>query len=315
MKLQVTQLRLEAAGVISMTLRSPHGDRLPAWVAGAHLALTLPSGRVRQYSLCGALDDQYSYTVAVLHVTDGRGGSREIHEDLRIGQILEVGEPQNNFELVAAPQYLFVAGGIGITPILAMMESLRAAGDPAPFRLVYGGRTRASMAFLDRLAGFADVEVVPQDTAGVPDLAGAFAACPAGTRVYCCGPGPMLDAAQAVAAEHPEITLHTERFSATVRECSDGGVSDGAFEVELARTGVTVTVPEHMSVLDAVLEVAPDTPFSCTAGFCGTCETKVLAGEVDHRDDLLTDAEREANATMMICVSRAKGCGRLTLNL
>ncbi|MBU8827312.1 PDR/VanB family oxidoreductase [Mycolicibacterium goodii] len=310
MKLHVTQLRLEAAGVISVTLRSPDGDRLPAWAAGAHVALTLPSGRVRQYSLCGAPDDPYSYTVAVLHVTDGRGGSREIHENLRIGQILEVGEPQNNFELVEARQYLFIAGGIGITPILAMMDSLRAAGDPAPFRLIYGGRTIASMALLDRLSGFDDVEVLPEDTAGVPNLAAAFAACPAGTRVYCCGPAPMLDAARVAAAEYPGLTLHTERFSAGVRESTDG-----AFEVELVRTGVTVTVSKDMSVLDAVLAVAPDTPFSCTAGFCGTCETKVLAGEVDHRDDLLTNDEREANATMMICVSRSKTCGKLALDL
>ena len=315
MKLQVTQLRLEAAGVISVTLRDPDGHRLPAWAAGAHLPITLPSGRVRQYSLCGALDDPYSYTVAVLLVADGRGGSREIHEQLRIGQILEVGEPKNNFELVEAPRYLFIAGGIGITPILAMMESLRAAGEEVPFRLVYGGRTRASMAFLDRLAGFGEVEVLPQDTHGIPDLATAFAASAPGTRVYCCGPAPMLDAVQSLAAEHPDVFLHTERFSAGVREPAEGAADDSAFEVELARTGVTVTVPEDTSVLDAVLAVAPETPYSCTAGFCGTCETKVLAGEVDHRDDLLTDEERQANTTMMICVSRALGNAKLTLDL
>ncbi|WP_299560983.1 PDR/VanB family oxidoreductase [uncultured Mycolicibacterium sp.] len=312
MELRVTQLRWEADGVVSVTFRRPDGGRLPEWAAGAHVAVTLPSGRVRQYSLCGALDDPYSYTVAVLRVADGRGGSREIHDQLRVGQLLEVGEPKNDFELVAAPRYLFIAGGIGITPILAMMESLRAAGTGAPFRLVYGGRSRASMAFLDRLAGFDDVQVVAQDTDGMPDLAAAIAASPAGTHVYCCGPAGMLEAVGALVAERPDLELHTERFTAAV--AAPAG-ADGAFEVELARSGLTVTVPADRSVLEAVLEVLPDAPYSCMAGFCGSCETKVLAGEVDHRDTLLTEEEHRANATMMICVSRAAGCGKLTLDL
>lgn len=315
MKLHVTQLRLEADGVISVQLRSPTGERLPAWAPGAHVPLTLGSGLVRQYSLCGPLDDPYSYTVAVLLVADGRGGSREIHQQLRIGEALEVGEPRNNFELGPAPQYLFLAGGIGITPILAMMEALRAQPSPPPMRLVYGGRTRTAMAYLDRLQAWADVTVMPQDEDGLPDIAGLFDASPAGTHVYCCGPPGMLAAVQQAGEQFPDRVVHIERFTADGSSAPVAADDDEAFEVELVRTGVTVSVGAGESVLDAVLQALPDTPYSCGAGFCGTCETKVLGGDVDHRDDLLTESERQANSTMMICVSRARCGSRLALDL
>ncbi|WP_395311566.1 PDR/VanB family oxidoreductase [Mycobacterium sp. AMU20-3851] len=316
MKLQVTQLRLEADGVVSVVLRSPVADRLPEWAPGAHIALTLRSGLVRQYSLCGSPADPHSYTIAVLLVADGRGGSREVHQELRIGEVLEVGEPRNNFELTPAPEYLFLAGGIGITPILAMAESLQALPDPPPIRLVYGGRSRAAMAYLDRVGALPGATVLPEDESGLPDIAGLFAECGAGTRVYCCGPPGMIAAVQQVSAQHPDVTLHIERFAAAAPVPADADTdADGAFEVELVRSGVTVTVAAGVSVLDAVLETVPDAPYSCTAGFCGTCETKVLGGEVDHRDDLLTESERHENSTMMICVSRSKGTGKLRLDL
>lgn len=318
MKLRVTQLRLEAEGVISVVLRSPAGERLPAWTPGAHIAITLGSGLVRQYSLCGAHDDPYSYTIAVLLVADGRGGSREVHQQLRVGEVLEVGEPRNNFTLTPAPGYLFLAGGIGITPILAMMESLQAQADPPPMRLIYGGRTRAAMAYLDRLGTLPDIALLPEDESGRPDIAELFAAGAAGTHVYCCGPPAMLAAVQRVSEERPDLALHIERFSASETDTTgpdDGVNDDGTFEVELARSGVTVTVGAGVSVLDAVLAAVPDTPYSCAAGFCGTCETKVLAGDVDHRDDLLTESEQQENSTMMICVSRSRGGAKLSLDL
>ena len=314
MKLHVTALRWESDGVISVELQDPAGARLPAWRPGAHIGITLRSGLIRQYSLCGALDDPYRYTVAVLLVADGRGGSREIHQQVRIGDVLEVGEPRNNFELTVAPEYLFLAGGIGITPIIAMLESLRSRPDPPPIRVVYGGRMRASMAYLDRVRAIADVEVVVEAESGLPDIPGLFATSPPGTAVYCCGPPAMLNAVSRVAAEHPRLDLHVERFTAD-RETPSEPDTGETFEVELVRRGVTLTVEAGVSVLDAVLEVAPETPYSCTEGFCGTCETKVLAGEVEHRDDLLTEAERQANSTMMICVSRARGGARLSLDM
>lgn len=314
MRLRVTQLRWEADGVVSVTLRGLAGERLPCWEPGAHVALTLPSGLVRQYSLCGSADDPHSYTVAVLLVGDGRGGSREIHQQVRVGDVLEVGEPRNNFALTDAPRYLFLAGGVGITPILAMIESVCAQPDPTPWRLIYGGRSRSAMAFADRLATLDGAELVPQDEAGLPDIAAALAASPPGTAVYCCGPPAMLAAVEAACAAHPGLALHTERFAAPAGDPSPSA-DDGAFDVELVRSGVTVTVPAGSSVLDAVLEVNPGVAYSCAAGFCGTCETKVLAGAVDHRDDLLSADEQQANATMMICVSRSRDGGPLTLDL
>ena len=322
MRLRVTQLRLEADGVISVVLRGLDGDRLPEWSAGAHVTVTLPSGLLRQYSLCGSPDDPHSYTIAVLLVGDGRGGSREIHEQLRIGDVIEVGVPRNNFALAPAERYLFIAGGIGITPILAMVDAVRGQLEPRPFRLIYGGRSRPTMAFLDRLGALDGVDLAPQDTAGLPDIEGALAASPPGTAVYCCGPPAMLAAIQEACGGHPHLSLHIERFAAAADNAAKDNAADdivrdddGAFEVELARSGRIVTVAANQSVLDAVLEVAPDTAFSCTEGFCGTCETQVLDGRIDHRDDLLTDDERRANATMMICVSRSLGHGRLTLDL
>ncbi|ANW65090.1 iron-sulfur protein [Mycobacterium sp. djl-10] len=314
MKLLVVALRLEADHIISMTLRDPDRSRLPAWEPGAHVAITLPSGKVRQYSLCGDRNDPCTYTVAILKVAQGRGGSREIHEQVRIGDLLTVGEPRNDFVLEPAPYYLFLAGGIGVTPIVAMVESLRSAGH-LEYQVVYGARTRAAMAFIDRLQGGdgARVQLVAQDEAGTVDIAAAMAASPPGTRVYCCGPPAMLAAVQDTATRFPGLGVHLERFAAAPREQPAG--TETSFEVELARTGVTVTVGPDVTVLDAVLEVAPDTPYSCTAGFCGTCETKVLAGQVDHRDELLTEDERAANTSMMICVSRVAGGTKLTLDL
>jgi ferredoxin-NADP reductase len=314
MKLLVVALRLEADHIISMTLRDPDGARLPAWEPGAHLAITLPSGKVRQYSLCGDRHDRYTYTIAILKVAEGRGGSREIHEQVRIGHLLAVGEPRNDFVLEPAPHYLFLAGGIGVTPIVAMIESLRSAGN-LDYRVVYGARTRSAMAFTGRLldGGGARVQLVAQDEAGAVDIAAAMASSPPGTHVYCCGPPAMLAAVQDIAARFPGFSVHIERFAAAPRE--QPAAVETPFEVELARTGVTVTVGPEDTVLDAVLEVAPDTPYSCTAGFCGTCETKVLAGQVDHRDDLLTEDERAANTSMMICVSRVTGGTKLTLDL
>lgn len=316
MRLQVIQLRLEAEQIISMVLRDPAGARLPEWAPGAHLALTLPSGLVRQYSLCGPLDDPYTYTVAVLKVDEGRGGSREIHEKVRVGDLIEVAEPRNNFALEPAPHYLFLAGGIGITPIVAMIDAVRAAQE-STYRLIYGARTRAAFAFTDRLTDTASgsVELRAHDESGVPDIAGAMADCPPGTRVYCCGPAAMLSAVQEIGAGFPDLTVHFERFSADPAQAPAATGEDTSFTVELARTGVTVTVGKDESVLEAVLAVAPDTPYSCESGFCGTCETKVLAGEVDHRDSLLTEAEQVTNCTMMICVSRARNGARLTLDL
>ncbi|MEV1092303.1 PDR/VanB family oxidoreductase [Streptomyces microflavus] len=304
-RLIVTERVPVADGVVQLRLE---GTALPRWQPGAHLDLVLPSGLVRQYSLCGDPDDPGTYTVATRLVEGGRGGSREVHEQLREGAEIEVRGPRNRFPLVEAEAYVFVAGGIGITPVLPMLRSLAARG--ANWRLLYGGRSRGSMPFLDEIeklgADGGRVTVVAQDEAGHPDTAAALADIAPGTAVYCCGPEPLMDA---VTAALPEgCTLHLERFSAASADVADSG----AFEVELHRSGRTVQVAAGQSVLAAVRAELPHVAYSCEQGFCGTCQQRVLEGEIDHRDELLTDDER--GDSMLICVSRCRG-GRLVLDL
>ncbi|MFE2099272.1 PDR/VanB family oxidoreductase [Streptomyces sp. PTD9-10] len=292
LRLLLTGHETVADGVVQLRLE---GGGLPRWEPGAHLDLVLPSGLVRQYSLCGDPEDGSSYTVATRLVEDGRGGSREVHEQLTEGMELEVRGPRNRFPLVEAPSYVFVAGGIGITPVLPM---LRALPDGTDWRLLYGGRTRASMPFLEEVRGLAGdrLTLVAEDEDGRPDLEALFAGVPEGTAVYCCGPEGLMEA---VEARLPEgATLHLERFAP--RTSADG---NHAFEVELRRTGRTLPVPAGSTVLAAVRRALPDTAYSCEQGFCGTCQQRVVEGEVDHRDELLTDAER--TDSMLICVSRA----------
>ncbi|MCH0565015.1 MULTISPECIES: PDR/VanB family oxidoreductase [unclassified Streptomyces] len=290
-----------ADGVVHLRLE---GHDLPRWEPGAHLDLVLPSGLVRQYSLCGDPEDSSSYTVATRLVQDGRGGSREVHEQVRPGTDLQVRGPRNRFPLVQAPSYVFVAGGIGITPVLPMLRSL--AERDAEWRLLYGGRTRASMPFLEEIekldAGRGRVTLVAGDESGRPDLAAWLGDLPEGAAVYCCGPEGLM---AAVKERVPQV--HLERFAP---RAAAGG--DVAFEVELRRSGRVVTVPADSTVLDAVRAELPDTAYSCAQGFCGTCQQRVLEGEVDHRDELLTDAERDDS--MLICVSRAR-CDRLVLDM
>ncbi|WP_405781309.1 PDR/VanB family oxidoreductase [Streptomyces sp. NBC_00859] len=311
-RLLITERAQVADGVVRLRLASASGERLASWTPGAHLDLVLPSGLVRQYSLCGDPADRNAYTVATRLVEDGRGGSREVHEQLRQGAEIETRGPRNRFPLAGAASYVFVAGGIGITPVLPMLRAAEEAG--AQWRLVYCGRTRASMPFLAEVAALARssergggagrVTVVPQDEAGYPEL--EFGADPPGTAYYCCGPEGLLGAVSAALPAGAE--LHLERFAPQARTAADAD----SFDVELRRSGRTVTVAPGSTVLAAVRTAVPDVAYSCEQGFCGTCQQRVVEGRVDHRDELLTDAEREDS--MLICVSRARG-GRLVLDL
>ncbi|MFE6461192.1 PDR/VanB family oxidoreductase [Streptomyces cinereoruber] len=303
-KVRVTARTAPAEGVVELRLE---GADLPAWQPGAHVDLVLPSGLVRQYSLCGDPADTGAYTVATRLIEagqGGRGGSREVHERLHEGVEIEIRGPRNRFPLVPAPAYVFVAGGIGITPVLPMLRAAEAAG--ADWRLLYCGRSRATLPYLaevEALGGGGRTTVVAEDESGLPDL-GFLADVPEGTAVYCCGPDGLMDA---VGAALPEgRTPRLERFSASA---TTGGAP---FEVELRRSGRTVAVAADQTLLDAVRAELPDVPYSCTQGFCGTCEQRVLAGEIDHRDELLTDTERDGS--MLICVSRCAG-KRLVLDL
>ncbi len=271
----------------------------------------MPGGLVRQYSLCGDPRDRSVWRVAILREPESRGGSAHVHESLQQGDDVEVRGPRNHFELAPAPRYVFVAGGIGITPILPMIDAADAAG--AEWELHYGGRSRRSMAFLESLEETTGSRVTlhPQDEVGLIDLDALLGSPLPDTLVYCCGPEPLLLAVEQRCADWPSGSLRVERFAP-----KDVGepVLTGAFEVELALSGLSLTVPPDKSVLEVVEDAGISVLSSCTEGTCGTCETTVLSGEVDHRDSLLTPAEQAANDTMFICVSRA-ACPKLVLEL
>ncbi|MFD6063885.1 PDR/VanB family oxidoreductase [Rhodococcus wratislaviensis] len=301
-QMQVAGKETLADGVVRVTLVDRDGAVVPAWTPGSHIELVLDDTTTRQYSLCGDPGDTTSLAVAVLREADGRGGSIRVHDKLEPGDLVTVGGPRNHFALVDADSYLFVAGGIGITPLLPMAREVDAKG--TPWSLLYGGRTRASMAFAHELtAAHPDrVLVRPQDEYGHLDLATALDGVEPGTVVYCCGPEPLLQAIETACRERPHVTLHVERFAP---KDLPAGVEDGAFEVELGRSGLTVQVGAEETVLDAVLREGVDADFSCREGTCGTCEVAVLGGIPDHRDSVLSEDEQAENDAMMICVSRS----------
>ncbi|MEE1761413.1 PDR/VanB family oxidoreductase [Streptomyces sp. SP18BB07] len=311
--LTVASRTTAADGVVSLTLRRPDGGTLPSWTPGAHIDVLLDRADgdlIRQYSLCGRPEERGVWQIAVLREPHSRGGSAHVHDHLREGSTVRVRGPRNNFPLRPAARQLFVAGGVGITPILSMVEAADAAG--ADWRLLYGGRTRTSMAFLDRLAPYGDrVLIRPQDEYGLLDLAAFLGPPEPDTLVHACGPEPLLQALREQCEGWPPGALGVERFAPV--ETPGAGPAE-AFEVELARSGLTLTVPPGLSVLEAVEKAGVEVAFSCREGTCGTCETDVLEGDPDHRDSLLTEDERAAGDTMLICVSRS--CGpRLVLDL
>ncbi|MGW2326459.1 PDR/VanB family oxidoreductase [Streptomyces sp. NPDC001700] len=308
-----------ATDVVTLTLRHPAGRELPGWEPGAHVDLVLGDGLIRQYSLCGDPADRTAWRIAVLRAPDGRGGSARVHDALTEGAAVRVRGPRNHFALRPAARYLFIAGGIGITPILPMTAAAEASG--ADWTLLYGGRTRASMAFADQLTGRygEKVRLVPQDEAGLPDLVTYLAEPGPGTLVYCCGPEPLLRVAEERCQAWPTGALRTERFQPRPVDTSDEDdgaeqANSGGFEVILDRSGRSLTVKPGHSVLRTLEEAGVPVLYSCEEGTCGTCETDVIEGEVDHRDSVLTDEERSSGETMMICVSRCRG-PKLVLDL
>ncbi|MEV6230817.1 PDR/VanB family oxidoreductase [Saccharopolyspora shandongensis] len=299
-----------ASGVVQVEFRDPAGGDLPAWEPGAHLALQLANGMTREYSLCGDPADRRSWTVAVLREPNSRGGSSWVHERLTAGTLLTVDGPRNNFPLEPAERHLLIAGGIGVTPMRAMAGELADRG--ADWRMLYCGRSRESMAFLPQLReiGGDRVRVHADDEhGGPPDLGAELADLPPGALVYCCGPEPLISAVES-ALPDPSV-LRVERFRAPEATAS---TSDDGFEVACKASGTRVFVGPDVSVLDALSDAGVQVPNSCQEGVCGTCETKVLGGEPEHRDFVLSQAERDAGETMMICVSRCRSA-ELVLDL
>nr|CEL17482.1 Flavodoxin reductases (ferredoxin-NADPH reductases) family 1; Vanillate O-demethylase oxidoreductase [Kibdelosporangium sp. MJ126-NF4] len=300
----VADKRVIADGTVALALRPIPGQSLPTWEPGAHIDVVLPSGRQRQYSLFGDPAERDTYRIAVLKEPNGRGGSTEIH-GLPVGATIGIRGPRNNFPLAAAPAYLFVAGGIGITPFLPMIHRLASEG--ADWRLVYRGRSLTGMAFAEMLVRRypGRVTLAPSDTTPRPNLAQLLRSTPGGTAVYCCGPETLMKTMETLMpVACPHGTLHTERFAASGRADTS---TDLPFEAEFRRSGEVVTVPAGQSLLAAIQDVDPSVDLSCENGICGSCATRVLAGTPDHRDDVLQPHERNRTDVIYPCVSRALG--------
>ncbi|MCC3313880.1 PDR/VanB family oxidoreductase [Nocardia africana] len=293
---RVVDRRDVAEGVFALKLAALDDSALPRWSPGAHIDVAAGAAGVRQYSLCGDPADEYHWRIAILHEAAGRGGSDHLHRTALPNTELRVSLPRNNFELSAAEKYLFIAGGIGITAILPMVAAAERAG--ASWRLYYGARTRAHLSFTDELARYPQVDMVAQDESGLLPVADLLAGTTA--PVYCCGPEPLLLAVETEAARRG-LVVRTERF---VPRSVDTG-EDRPFELRLPRSGRTLHVPADRSIVDVLESAGVAIMTSCREGTCGSCETGVLKGEVEHRDSVLTAEERRRGTTFMPCVSRA----------
>lgn len=298
----VTESETLADGVVGLTFENADGGELPEWDPGAHLDLMLTDTLVRQYSLCSDPGDRRRWKIGVLLQPDGRGGSAFVHQQLHVGSTVRASGPRNLFSLQPARHYQFIAGGIGITPIIAMITAADAQG--ADWRLLYGGRRRSSMAFLDRLQSYGDrVTVWPEDECGLLDLDSVLGSPRDGTLVYSCGPEGMLNAVERACGAWPAGTLHTERFTA---EPPAPDPDSAPFDVVCDRSGITVRISPEDSILEVLRAKGVNVLSSCMSGICGTCETPVLEGEPDHRDSVLDDEDKAAGDCMMICVSRSR---------
>ncbi|MGF6408443.1 PDR/VanB family oxidoreductase [Paraburkholderia sp. MM5482-R1] len=291
--------------------KRPNDERLPAYTAGAHIDVRLPNGLVRQFSLIEPYASGSTYRIAVKRGDPGRGGSRYLHDAARVGSTFEIGAPRNSFPLEErATNVVLVAGGIGITPLWCMAQRLAVIGQP--WTLWYAVQTRSEAALADELERHNSnvlLHVDDEQEGKRLDLERIVADLPNGAHIYCCGPAPMLAAFQTATARLPASHVHIEHFAPPATDPN----AENSVLVKLARSGKNLLVPAEQSILDAVLSAGIDVPYSCQSGVCGACEVKVLEGRPDHRDQFLSEKEREAGA-MMLCCSRA--CSpTLTLDL
>jgi ferredoxin-NADP reductase len=306
-EVRVLVLRHEANEVISVEL-TPYGlSQLPNFSAGAHIDVHLPNGLSRSYSLMNPQGEVDRYVLGVHRHPESRGGSKYIHDQLRVGQVLRVSAPRNNFPLAeSATHSVFIAGGIGVTPFLSMLDRLNQLGKK--WRLYYCVRTQDSAAFIEqlkRLAGLNGSDLVlnfDEEAGGkVLDITATLGAEPRNAHFYCCGPSGMLDAFKKACRGLPDDQVHLEYFSSTVTPSISGG-----FSVRLQRSGKTVFVPKGNTILEVLLAEGMDIPYSCQQGICAACETVVLSGVPDHRDMILTPEQQASNKVMMICCSGSK---------
>jgi ferredoxin-NADP reductase len=301
----------EDEDVVAFTFADPTGAELEPWFPGAHLDVLLPSGLMREYSLCGDPADRMTYRIAVRRIPDGGGGSKEMHDALTVGELVGIKGPRNAFPL-AMPGYgsdakhlRFVAAGIGITPILPMLAAADRVG--LDWSMLYSGRSLESIPFRDEVAAYGDrITIRTDDVHGLPTAAELLGPLAPDTAVYACGPVPMLESIRRELVGRSDVELHYERFSPPP-------VEDGKPFTITLKSGETIDVAADETALSALLKSRPHTPYSCRQGFCGTCRVRVTEGEIDHRDSLLTEPERAAG-TMLACISRAAG-DHLTVDL
>ena len=304
MPLRVTRNDQIADGIHLLEFRDPAGKPLPQFTAGAHIAVRVPNGLVRKYSLCNDPVERDRYQIAVKREVGGRGGSCNLIDNVKAGDELTVTAPVNDFSLPPrAQEFLFIAGGIGVTPIMAMIRQIVAEGKR--FRLFYCSRSPETTVFLDELSApqFKDLVTIHYDQGDATrslDLRPILAERKNREHLYCCGPRPLMEAVRAMTDHWSSTAVHFEAFS----EAETHKADDKPFKVRLARSGAVLDVPTSKTILEALREHGLEVPSSCETGTCGTCRTKLLAGEADHRDLVL--AEHERKDTIMICVSRAR---------
>jgi ferredoxin-NADP reductase len=307
---RLNAIRYVARDTSIYELTNVAGTPLPPYAPGAHIDLHLPNGIVRQYSLLEPEPSGETYSIAVKRDPASRGGSRSVHEELRVGQTLTISAPRNNFPLVEnASHVILLAGGIGITPIWCMAQRLHKLG--RSWALHYACRSRADMAFLDALAemGKAHFHFDDENQGKVLDVGSIVAGAPRDAHLYCCGPTPMLQAFEQATASWPRAQVHVEYFTPKPQPAKKGG-----FVVELARSGQEFVIPEGESILQVLLNAGVDVDYSCELGICGACEQRVLAGTPEHRDAILSEEEQAANTRVMICCAGCKS-ERLVLDL
>ncbi len=292
----------EAEGVLALEFTAADGRDLPPFEPGAHVDLHLGDGLLRQYSLCGDPAERKSYRIGVREIDGGRV-SRHIHRNLRPGALLQMSQPRNNFEFVTSRNYLFIAGGIGITPLLPMMQAASGAG--SAWTLLFCARSIDQAPFLDEAKTYGGDVSVYASQAGIRlNVTQYLAEVKPDTVVYCCGPESLMTAVEGASAHWPQETVRFEWFAPRARP--EGEIS-GGFRVVCARSGLSLDVMPEQSILQVLTDAGIEIARSCEQGICGTCEVRVLEGEVDHRDSILSAAERASNEIMMTCVSRAKG--------
>jgi ferredoxin-NADP reductase len=309
LQVRVAAIRWEAPGVLSLELTATGDRALPPFEPGAHVDLRLPDGTMRQYSLCGDPSDRSHYRLAVRSVAGGMSSSY-IHRKLRPGEMVNISAPRNNFPLLDAARYIFVAGGIGITPLLPMMRW--ASAERRPWTLLYCNKRDGDAPFLREIQTLGgDVSLYSSEAGTRLDVGARFGVVESDTMVYCCGPERLMSEVEQASAAWPADGVRFEWFTPRSRPLDE---ASGGFEVVCNASGLTLTVPPEKTVLAVLNEAGIEVPCSCQQGICGTCEMRVLSGDIDHRDSILSSAERAANTTMMTCVSRAKG-PRLVLDI